>query len=228
NVSRNPYDPSNVELERCSKGKVNGDHDLRSVALSVREARLHRKYSYSNDEQSSLNQKKNRMHPSIYEVSDEGTRCSKRLLTQVKTPCHCCKSGSDNPCKLESHSRLPSENKPHMEEHVSTDLPTSKKIVVSADDDVPPIENHVLVGPRFQVEVPIWTGFALESDSKWVGTQIWVPNYQDELSGMGRPKFCKCRFPSSMECHRFHIAESRFNLRKKLGVAFYHWKFDRM
>ncbi|XP_074304034.1 AT-rich interactive domain-containing protein 2-like [Silene latifolia] len=231
NVSRNPDHFFNGESGECSKGKGNQDHDLRSVALSVREARLHRKFSYSNDEQSSLNQKKHKMHPSMFEVSDEGLRCSKRLLTVVKAPaCHCCKSGPDNPCKLESDSRLPSENGSHIEEHVSTDLPTSKKIVVPVpvDDDVPPIENHVLVGPRFQVDVPVWTGIALESDSKWVGTQIWVPDYQDELSGKGRPEFCKCRFPSSVECHRFHIAESRFNLRKKLGVAFYHWKFDRM
>ncbi|KAK9668106.1 hypothetical protein RND81_13G035900 [Saponaria officinalis] len=239
NVSKNPTRPSVVKSAGCSRWKGSDDRDFRSLVLSVREARLRRRYAYSNNEQSSLYQK-NKMHPSMYEDdilhnSDEGLRSSKRLLSLVKTPpCHCCKSSSVNQCTLDRKSKSPSKNGPRIEEHVKTDSAGTKKVVVvpSVDND-PPIEKHVSLGPEFQADVPIWTGIVSESDPKWVGTPVWVPDFsktrfQTELPGKGRPESCKCRFPGSVECNRFHIAESRFKLRKSLGLAFYHWKFDRM
>ncbi|KAL9242809.1 hypothetical protein vseg_016773 [Gypsophila vaccaria] len=248
NVSKSPDHLSDAKSMGRSRGKGSEDHDFRSLALSVREARLHRRYSYCNNEQAALHQKKNKMHPSMYEDdiphnSDEGLRSSKRLLSLVKTPpCLCCKSSSVKQCKLDGKSKspckskAPSENGSCIEKPVNIDLAGTEKVVVPAvDDDDPPIEKHALLGPHFQADVPIWTGIVSESDSKWLGTQIWVPDslkemsqFQTELPGKGRPESCKCQYPGSVECHRFHIAESRLKLRQTLGLAFYHWKFDRM
>jgi hypothetical protein len=47
---------------------------------------------------------------------------------------------------------------------------TKKKTYEPSSDGFP--IKHVSIGPRFQAEVPQWTGDIFESDSKWLGTQV--------------------------------------------------------
>ncbi|KAJ1403521.1 SANT/Myb domain [Sesbania bispinosa] len=83
--------------------------------------------------------------------------------------------------------------------------------------------------------VPQWTGMTSESDSKWLGTQIWPPQnvtsrllIERDPIGKGRQDVCGCSQPGSVECVRFHIAEKRGKVKLELGVAYYQWNFDKI
>ncbi|KAL2902598.1 AT-rich interactive domain-containing protein 2 [Bienertia sinuspersici] len=241
-VAKNPCRLSIGTLPGSSGGKESGWKELRSLALSIREARLRKRCTDLNDQQSQFHQKKHKMHPSMYEdnilsdqLSAEGLRCSERILSLSNTPpCQCCKSFSVNKCKLKNPSESPLENRLHKKEQVNADISVMKREIINIEDA--PVENHILVGPRFQAKVPLWTGIISESDSKWFGTQVWTPDLKEEQTsfsetkflGKGRSLSCNCHLPGSVECHRFHIAENKMKLRRELGLAFFHWKFDRM
>ncbi|KAL5729758.1 hypothetical protein ACHQM5_002661 [Ranunculus cassubicifolius] len=96
------------------------------------------------------------------------------------------------------------------------------------------IEELVPIGPRHQAEVPEWTGIAVESDPKWLGTLHWPlksgqQNSHSEGSiGQGRQTSCECRVPGSVKCVRFHISEKRIRLNSELGLVFYTWRFNHM
>lgn len=101
-------------------------------------------------------------------------------------------------------------------------------------DDIP-AEKHTSVGPKYQAEVPEWTGLVTKSDSKWLGTRIWHLEKQQNNAlvclipiGRGRRDSCNCKFPGSVTCSRFHIAEKKLELKFELGSVFYSWKFDQM
>ncbi|XP_021754192.1 AT-rich interactive domain-containing protein 2-like [Chenopodium quinoa] len=239
-VAKNPCHPSIGVISGSSRWKESSHKDFWSIALMVREARLRKRYTDSNDQQSRFHQKKHKMHPSMYEddiISDsaEGLRCSKRLLSLTNTPpCQCCKSFSVEKCKFDNPSEYQIETGLQKQELEIANISETKRVVIPTFEDYP-VEKYVLVGPQFQAEVPIWTGITSESDSKWLGTQIWTPEMQEvnyscgiKLVGKGRLESCNCFFPGSVECYRFHIAENRMKLRRELGLAFYHWKFDRM
>ncbi|KAK4400854.1 AT-rich interactive domain-containing protein 2 [Sesamum angolense] len=188
-------------------------------------------------------QKKPRMHPSMYEddvpshQSTEKLRCSKRVPASTKSYlCPCCNSSSAPQSKDIVHQAAEAGNSSK----------TPAKLVI-ADVEEPPInsnedessdvpaEKQVSLGPLFQAEVPEWTGVHAESDSKWLGTRMWTPedgegNSTNQLDriGKGRQQLCNCPFPDSVECVRFHIAEKRFKLKQELGLLFYRWRFDRM
>ncbi|KAL8252861.1 hypothetical protein R6Q59_036554 [Mikania micrantha] len=97
------------------------------------------------------------------------------------------------------------------------------------------------IGPRFQAEVPEWTGppqrkyphKTLES-SKWLGTVIWsnkdtlTREIEMDVIGQGRPHHCDCYIPGSILCVNRHITEKTTRLQKDLGPAFQIWKFDEM
>ncbi|KAK6943078.1 hypothetical protein RJ641_028455 [Dillenia turbinata] len=99
----------------------------------------------------------------------------------------------------------------------------------------------VPVGPRFQADVPEWTGPSnlkyLCSDrrenSRLLGTQMWPIKgiYADSSGkgiGTGRPESCCCASPGSTSCVRHHIREQRQLLQSNLGPAFFSWKFNEM
>lgn len=235
-VARNPCHPSIGVIPGSSKSKESGYKNSWSIALSIREARLQRRFTDLND-QSCFNQRKHKMHPSMYEDDDhlsaEGLRCSEWLLSLGNnSPCQCCKSSSVDKCKFRNSFESLPENGLHKQELLIADFSDTKRVVIPTVDDYP-VENHVLVGPRFQAEVPMWTGIIAESDPRWLGTRICAPELQEtcceaKFPGKGRPESCNCTFPGSVECYRFHIAESKMKLRRELGLAFYHWKFNRM
>ncbi|KAE7999478.1 hypothetical protein FH972_003902 [Carpinus fangiana] len=100
-------------------------------------------------------------------------------------------------------------------------------------DKYPP--SRIPWGPRFEAEVPEWTGVASESDPKWLGTRVWPLENVERRSlierdpiGKGRQDSCGCQVRGSIECARFHIAEKRLRVKLELGRAFYQWKFDKM
>ncbi|KAM7522103.1 hypothetical protein LguiA_012005 [Lonicera macranthoides] len=91
------------------------------------------------------------------------------------------------------------------------------------------------VGPRFQADLPKWMGpLNNESnDAKWLGTTIWPINgrcleTKGDAVGQGRPNFCLCLSPGSVECVKRHVLDKRIQLVLDLGPAFWRWKFDEM
>ncbi|KAF7828253.1 AT-rich interactive domain-containing protein 2 [Senna tora] len=171
-----------------------------------------------------------KMHPAMYEdhvaVGQQSimkVRCSKRVLSSVKSQtCACCTS-----CSAKA------ENAPIEKTTAAEDLSTVKGTANSSTGDI--LQKQVAVGPRFQAEVPKWTGVISEIDSKWLGTQVWPindngpkPTTGTDLIGKGRQEKCSCQVQGSVECVRFHIAEKRMKLKLELGSVFYQWGFDAM
>lgn len=183
---------------------------------------------------------KQKMHPDMYEdhvaVSNhppEKLRWSRRLPTSAKPQtCSCCDSHSatenKSPCSVITEAKNVSLVKTN-----AADGSLSAKETVKPSTDT--IEKVVAIGPHFQAEVPEWTGVVSESDSKWLGTQIWPlkdwepePVAETDIIGRGRQETCGCRVQGSVECVRFHIAEKRMKLKLDLGLTFYHWGFHCM
>ncbi|XP_071716113.1 AT-rich interactive domain-containing protein 1-like [Rutidosis leptorrhynchoides] len=98
------------------------------------------------------------------------------------------------------------------------------------------------IGPRFQANVPEWTGphqrkysktFGKSGSSKWLGTVIWSnkntsSETEMDVIGRGRSHCCNCYNPGSIFCVKRHISEKTARLQKYLGPAFKIWKFDEM
>ncbi|CBI34361.3 unnamed protein product, partial [Vitis vinifera] len=222
--------------EEPYKGNKNGNEVFSTQILRVRESLLIRRKVHTKEEQSLL--QKQKMHPSMYEdnivvnhQSTEKSRCSRRLFSVKSHLCSCSAAQS----KLPGPHRTKSESCP--KEQALTPNEQEPENTNTLDDLFPDdlFLKPIPVGPNFQAEVPEWTGEVTESDSKWLGTQVW-PLENGECSfriekdcvGRGKPDSCDCRFSGSVECVRFHIAEKRMKLKLDLGSLFYHWRFDRM
>lgn len=115
-------------------------------------------------------------------------------------------------CSLSSPSSDMSKSSPGMEDHI-----------------------EVRLGSKYQAHVLEWTGESSESDLKWLGTRDWPLEKQEhrylierDPIGKGRQEYCGCQIPGSIECVRFHTAEKRLRVKRELGSAFYHWKFNEM
>lgn len=170
------------------------------------------------------------MLPSMYEdevfnhQATEKQRYSKRVPLTKSQSCSCCISSATPHNKDISHQEAPSEV-----------AATVVKEQPSNMNDHKPVERQVSIGPRFQAEVPQWTGIASDSDTKWLGTRMWPLEYDKSnsidrlhLLGEGRQNQCNCSFPGSVECVRFHVAEKRLKLKQELGSLFYRWRFHLM
>ncbi|KAL2525020.1 AT-rich interactive domain-containing protein 2 [Abeliophyllum distichum] len=240
-VAKHSDDPAIGKLPESSKWKDQGNEGLWVQALLIREALLIRRCGDINADESVQQdqQKKLRMHPSMYEEDNldrqasEKLRCSKRASLTKSLSCSCCNSPAVTKSKVVSRQKAGARNSPKESVVISIEIPT-------VDSQGPkssgvPAEKQVSVGPLFQSEVPEWTGFPLKSDSKWLGTKMWPPEDGRNKSvaeldpiTMGRQHKCYCLFPYSVECVRFHIAEKRLKLKHELGSLFYYWRFDRM
>ncbi|OVA17675.1 ELM2 domain [Macleaya cordata] len=100
------------------------------------------------------------------------------------------------------------------------------------------------VGPRFQADIPDWTGpvnrenssadaQCNSEDSRWLGTKIWSiedknTENSSERIGKGRPYSCSCNSSGSLKCIKLHVFEKRRQLQDDLGPAFFSWRFDEM
>ncbi|XP_057838002.2 AT-rich interactive domain-containing protein 2 [Cryptomeria japonica] len=107
---------------------------------------------------------------------------------------------------------------------------------------------RIPISPNNQAIVPSWNGpkkcagsgdsISVEVDLnldafKWLGTKVWPPEggqmmVNKDRIGKGRPGRCLCFFPGSIECVRLHIREERDKLKSELGSAFFSWRFDDM
>ncbi|GAU19423.1 hypothetical protein TSUD_76670 [Trifolium subterraneum] len=180
------------------------------------------------------------MHPAMYEdpVDHQGTmklRCSERRNIPVKSRCT---GFNSNLCSANGnkwHGSVNMAAKPDATEKkksAAKSKSTKKKTSVPSSNDFP--VKHVCIGPRFQAEVPQWTGEISDSDSKWLGTQVWPvkddsePTTKIDLVGRGRRGKCSCDIQGSVDCVRFLIAENRMKLKLELGSAFYQLGFDKM
>ncbi|KAK6947802.1 ARID DNA-binding domain [Dillenia turbinata] len=229
-IATNPCD--------LTMGKVPEAPKWKEQALKVQEALLQKGNFCLNTHQSPLQL---RIHPSMYEerifLSNQSTeRCSKRVPLIKSPTCPCCK-----PClittKVEPENCSPKAPDNCLNYECSNgDHPAAVDLMEPVNqfkDNTP--KKQVPVGPMFQAIVPDWTGVLVESYSKWVGTRVWPPeNGEHNTSvgksciGKGREESCQCRFPGSVECIRFHIAEKRMILKHDLGMVFYQWRFDCM
>ncbi|CAJ2676554.1 unnamed protein product [Trifolium pratense] len=156
-------------------------------------------------------------------------------LISHKSRCTGCNS---NLCSANGNKRHGSVNmaaKPDATEKkksAAKSTSTKKKTSEPSSNDFPVM--HVSIGPRFQAEVPQWTGEIYESDSKWLGTQVWPvkddsePTAETDLVGRGRPGKCSCDIQGSVDCVRFLFAENRMKLKLELCSAFYQSGFDKM
>ncbi|KAL3517184.1 hypothetical protein ACH5RR_024086 [Cinchona calisaya] len=227
-VARDPCDPAIGFLPDKSKWKYYATDLVWKQVLSVREAMLLKRNSESSDQQSIL-QKKQKMHPIMYDdqTGSERQRFSQRILS-AKDPLkksrgrifsESCSSGTQSDEEFDdTQSDLSSDSDP--------DFVGSRRYR----------KKRIPVGSHFQADVPEWTGEASESDSKWLGTQFWPLErveqnrtlIERERIGKGRQDSCGCQLPGSSECVRFHVSQKRMRVKLELGPAFYRWKFDNM
>ncbi|XP_027342630.1 AT-rich interactive domain-containing protein 2 [Abrus precatorius] len=236
-IAKHPLDPLTQPMPKPLKWKEYEGQNFFGQVLRAREVLLQSRHVERNSGSSSL--QKVKMHPAMYDdpvtLDHRATvrlRCSERLPTSVKSrSCSCCNPCSPNGNRLASSINTEAENCP-LEKKTTPDLLTAKIMADPSGDDVR--EKQVSVGPLFQAEVPEWTGVVSESDSKWLGTQVWPlkhdtkPATETDLLGRGKQSKCCCQFRGSVKCVRFHIIENRLKLKLKLGSVFYHWGFDQM
>ncbi|KAL6130965.1 hypothetical protein ACLB2K_069343 [Fragaria x ananassa] len=207
-IAADPCDPSVGSLPERSKWKSFGNKENWKQVLGAREAIYLKKNADSVAEQ--FNGQNNlRIHPSMYD-DHLGTaynlRERQRLEKQQRT------MSESGACLYSSPGSDMSKSSPGMEDHI-----------------------EVRVGSKFQAHVPDWTGELEESDGKWLGTRVWPIQKPEQLYlierdpiGKGRQESCGCQMPGSIECVRFHTAEKRLRVKRELGSAFYHWKFNEM
>ncbi|KHM99959.1 AT-rich interactive domain-containing protein 2-like [Glycine soja] len=236
-IAKHPLDPLTQPIPKPSKWKEYNGQDFFGQFLRAREALSLRQHEEPNSGSSSL--QKQKMHPAMYEdhvafgrPATGKLRCSERLPSFVKSrSCSCCNPCSPNGNRLAGSHNMEAEKCPPEKTTETLDVSTTKTIAEPSGDES--LEKQVSVGPRFQAEVPEWTGVVSESDSKWLGTQVWTLKNDTEHAtetdiGKGRQEKCSCEFHGSVECVRLHIAENRMKLKLELGSEFYRWGFDRM
>ncbi|RDX73748.1 AT-rich interactive domain-containing protein 2, partial [Mucuna pruriens] len=239
NIAKHPLEPLPKQIPKPSKWKEckGQDQDCFGQFLRTREVLSLRQHEEPNSGQSSL--QKMKMHPAMYEDhvapgrhATWKSRCSERLPSSGKSrSCSCCNPFPPNGNRLTGSLNMGAEKCPLEKTTETPDVLTAKTIAEPSGDDS--LKKQVSVGPRFQAEVPEWTGVVSESDSKWAGTQTWPLKHDSEPAtetdlGRGRQEKCSCEFPGTVGCVRLHIAENRMKLKLELGSSFYHWKFDRM
>ncbi|KAL2478746.1 AT-rich interactive domain-containing protein 1 [Forsythia ovata] len=223
-VANDPCNPEIGSLPERHNWKYY-DGEWKQILL-VREAML-LKRNIDPSSQQSIWQKKQKMHPSLYddECVSELLRCSQRLV-----------SAKDSSSK--ARELIDSESS---SSGLQSDEDNADKKSDSKADYVGFWFNYhrskeIPVSSLFQAEIPEFCGEVYNSDSKWVGTQIWPLEKGQVLKnlierdriGKGRQELCGCQFPGSVECVRFHVSEKRMRVKLELGSAFYRWKFDRV
>ncbi|KAJ8540048.1 hypothetical protein K7X08_026437 [Anisodus acutangulus] len=224
-VAKNPYDPDVGCLPERSKWKDYGNEVVWKRVLMLRDEML-LKRDVDSCAQYSIWQIKQKMHPSMYDDSSGSgrLRCSQRVLS-AKDP-------------LKKRRALLLSVSPSSSHDVDdqVDGPT----VSSAESAVgfwwKQRRKRIPVGPQFQADIPESIEEIYESDSKWLGTQIWPLDKQVKKRtlvdrnpvGKGRKHICGCRSPGSYDCVKVHIFEKRRKVKIDLGSAYYQWKFDSM
>ncbi|KAL7121403.1 hypothetical protein ACP275_02G180000 [Erythranthe tilingii] len=223
-VAKDPCCAAIGSLPERQKWKHYGSELQWKQILLVREAMLSNKNVDAKSQQS-IWQKKQKMHPSIYEDNDQSNserlRYSQRLISA--------KDSSRRTCERFNSESSSSGFLTDEENDSTADSPTY-------------LSNHrskkrVRVGPIFQADLPQLSELNdYQSDSKWLGTKTWPLDKAEPKKslierdpiGKGKQESCGCQFSGSFECVKFHINEKRMKLKLELGSAFYRWKFNEM
>ncbi|XP_057780569.1 AT-rich interactive domain-containing protein 1 isoform X2 [Salvia miltiorrhiza] len=223
-VAKDPGGAAAEPLPERQKWKCYGSELPWKQVLIAREAMLLKKNVDAGSQQS-VWQKKQKMHPSMYDDGQcsERLRCSQRLLS------------SKDPSR-KSRDRGGNESS-------SSDFQTDEDNADKQSDADSPIflsnyrKKRIPIGSNHQTDLPEFQGEDYESESKWLGTKIWPLDKEEQKKktlierepiGKGRQESCGCQFPGSLECVRFHIREKRLKVKLELGSAFYLWKLDVM
>ncbi|CAA2953978.1 Hypothetical predicted protein [Olea europaea subsp. europaea] len=225
-VAKDPCDLTIRSLPERDKWKSYGCDQLREQVLLIRDAMLIRRNADSSNPQM-ISQKKQKMHPSLYDDRRgcERLRCSERLLF-----------AKDSPKNSHDHIGVKSPSPgSHSDEDCADEQSNLSADSVGFAGNFHR-EKKIPLGPLFQADVPDFGGEAYEIDCKWLGTQTWPLEKQEQNKnlierdpiGRGRRESCGCQFPGSLACVDFHVAEKRMKVKLELGTAFYNWKFNRM
>ncbi|XP_061341308.1 AT-rich interactive domain-containing protein 1-like isoform X2 [Gastrolobium bilobum] len=231
-VARNPCDPVVGSIPEKPKWKSCSNQEIWKQVLLFREfVFLKRDFEATSENRSWQTQK---MHPSLYDDHlgatynlRERSKCDKKTL--FPKPTSAVRSSSESSVGTGvDFNRTPS---PHTEDRAEKQFLHSSDVHSGLDGCVRVI---IPLGPNHQAEVPEWTGMTSESDSKWLGTQIWPTDkvnsrflIERDPMGKGRQDSCGCSVPGSVECIRFHISEKRSKVKLELGLAFFQWNFDK-
>ncbi|RDX98583.1 AT-rich interactive domain-containing protein 1, partial [Mucuna pruriens] len=230
-IAKNPCDPTVGLIPEKSKWKSYSSQEIWKQALLFREVAYLTKDFKTIGEQ--LNWKSQKMHPSVYDNRNgaiynlrQRLKCDKRVLKGKTTS-----DGISSTSSGGAHGGLKGVLSPHTEDR--SENPDSGLACLSLDRYT---RVHIPVGPNHQAEVPEWTGLTYESDSKWLGTQIWPPEtvnfkrlrFGRDPIGKGREDSCGCQVQGSIECIRIHVAKKRLKVKLELGEAFYQWNLHRV
>ncbi|CAH8389192.1 unnamed protein product [Eruca vesicaria subsp. sativa] len=233
-----PHDPSIGVIPHCSKWKEHTGNECWIKVTRAKKALLVRRDNAEVRYQNSpfLG---NQMHPSMYEDDRRSTGRSRYSIRRLHlSKSHCNKSPVSLTKSRSSHCReLISVCESTTDLVAGTSGATDLQVYSNAvkETNKPEIpRRYVAVGRHYQARVDEWTGGSgLDSDTKWLGTRIWLVENREVLDrslGKGRPDCCSCDIhtPGSVECIRFHIAEKRMELKRDLGDVFFHWRFNQM
>ncbi|KAL0547822.1 hypothetical protein IC582_012251 [Cucumis melo] len=215
-IAKNPCNPVIGLLPESSKWRSSGNEEIWKQVLLIREATLLNRHFSSYAGRSALQG----IHPCMFD-DHQGSSYNLRKRTR---------SSKIFPCGMSrGQSPLP-----------RTEDQLDQKIVVTTDSLMPDYmgqsaSKQIPIGPKFQVEVPEWSGITSESDSKWLGSLVWPLNKKKKSFrrkhdpiGKGRDDSCKCQVLGSIECIQYHILKKRYKVKREIGSAFYNWKFDKM
>ncbi|CAA0842563.1 AT-rich interactive domain-containing protein 1 [Striga hermonthica] len=227
-VAKDPCDFAVEPMPERHKWKCYGAEIPWKKILLAREAMLLKKNVDASSQQS-IWQRKQKMHPSMYEddqCNSERQRCSQRLLF-AKDP-----------------SQKPRERL--FQESSSSDFQSDEDKADRLFDSTAESTNfcanqrrqkRIPIGPNSQADIPDFVGEGYyRSDSQWLGTRIWPFEKGEQRSslierdpiGKGRQQTCGCEYPGSFDCVKFHVREKRVKLKLELGSAYSKWKFDNM
>ncbi|XP_027925530.1 AT-rich interactive domain-containing protein 1 isoform X3 [Vigna unguiculata] len=225
-IAKNPCDPALGSIPEKSKWKSCSSQEIWKQALLFRKAVFLKKDFETANEQLSWQSQK--MHPSMYDDRvgalynfRKRLKCDERSLFGKSTSNGVSSSSKTKRGDLKRTLSSRSEDVVDKKLHDSCSLDKYARV-------------HIPVGPNHQAEVPEWTGMTCESDSKWLGTQIWPTKsvnskwclVERDPIGKGRQDSCGCPVQGSVECVRFHVGEKRSKVKMELGEAFFQWRLD--
>ncbi|KAL2330269.1 hypothetical protein Fmac_017850 [Flemingia macrophylla] len=230
-IAKNPCDPAVGSMPEKSKWKSYSSKEIWKQALLFREAAFLKKDFQTITEKLSWQGQK--MHPAMY---DDRVGAAYSLRKKLKCENNLLLGKSDGVSSTSSgrtQGSLERTASPHVEDRSEKPLPDSGAARSTRDKCT---RVRIPVGPNHQAKVPKWTGMAYESDSKWLGTQIWPLEkvnskqlfFERDPIGKGRQDSCGCQVQGSVECVRFHIAKKRSKVKLELGEAFYLWNFHKV
>ncbi|XP_076906803.1 AT-rich interactive domain-containing protein 1-like [Bidens hawaiensis] len=224
NGCEKPSDSKIRSLPESSKWKAYGSEHVWKQVLLVKEMMsLKVNVDVDSNIKRSTWQKKQKMHPDMYndQPKNSYTRCSQRLIS------------------LEENRLLLLTRKLQVHDYAESSPPESDAEEEKEEESLWAInykKKRVPLGRFYQAQVPQWTGKTEESETRWLGTRVWLLKETENRFGLverdpigkGRHEPCSCHISGSPECVRFHVAEKRARLKRKLGSAFVKWKFDMM